>query len=45
MDSLLKAGYMGTVLVMREASYLDAGDVERAVDRNVKINNNIHILS
>lgn len=34
-DSLLKAGYMGTVLVMREASYLDSGDVASSV--NIKI--------
>lgn len=35
-DSLLKAGYMGTVLVMSEASYLDSGDDANSVDKNTQ---------
>lgn len=32
-DSLLKAGYMGTMLVMSEASYLDSEDDASSVNK------------
>lgn len=36
-DSLLKAGYMGTTLVMSEASYLDSGEAASSVDTNISL--------
>lgn len=36
-DSLLKAGYMGTMLVISEASYLDSEDDASSVNKTTRL--------